>query len=52
MQDGRTIPIDAFYGKTVYVTLGEKRKLDAFLIAIGVEAIAYVFVALKFAINQ
>jgi hypothetical protein len=33
IQEGRTFPIDVFSGKMVYVTLGEKRKLEALVIA-------------------
>jgi hypothetical protein len=49
IQDGRTVPIDVNYGKTVYVTIGEKRRLKAVFIAMGVEAVAYVVFMLKFA---
>ena len=52
IQDGRTIPMDVFYGKTVYVTLRGKRKLEALVIALVIEVAMYVFLGLKFAKKQ
>lgn len=52
IQEGRTIPIDANYRKTVYVTLGEQRELEAAYITVGIVGVAFVFFTLKFAKKQ
>ena len=49
IQAGKTNAIDAFYGKTVYVTACENRELHACYFAIAVFAVAYVSLMIKFA---
>jgi len=49
IQEGRTIPIDANYGKTIYVTLSEKRELDAAYISVGIVGVVFVFFTIYFA---
>ena len=42
IQQGRVVPVDVFYGKTVYVTLGEKRTLHIAYFSTGVMLVVYV----------
>jgi len=35
VQQGRVVPIEVFYSKTVYVTSGEKRNLDILYCSVG-----------------
>jgi hypothetical protein len=49
IQQGRTNAIEGDYGRTVYVTLREKRQLDALYIFVPILAGAYVLIMFWFA---
>jgi hypothetical protein len=42
VQQGRVVPIEVFYSKTVYVTSGEKRNLDILYCSVGAALVVYV----------
>jgi hypothetical protein len=48
-ESGRTIPVGGNYGKTVYVTLKEKRVLELAYSGVGLSAALFVTVAICFA---
>jgi hypothetical protein len=49
VRENRTVPIEGFYNKTVYVTLAEKRKHDAAYYAWAGIAFVYVALSIQFA---
>jgi hypothetical protein len=49
VEQGRIVPIDVNYNKTVYVKPSEKKELETAYVAVGVMGVAFVFFALKFA---